>query len=237
MESFQGIGIRFLAGNVSHERTMKRTPQNVFAILAFALLSCCAGNANSEKLTNLFFNYVKGTVEKVPREKAAAIPYPTMGLEFGYTPEVLLVLATATPEELDWYAGEALFVATQHGRVIRTVGLPNDLGGRRATSSLDVAARAISYALDFPDLGIFGAAALCSSVDRGEESVEILGGGIATRHIVEHCTVPTMKWTFDNDYWEDRATRYVWRSRQYIHPKSPPIVLEVFRPEDVTLGE
>jgi hypothetical protein len=89
-----------------------------------------------------------------------------------------------------------------------------------------------SYSLDFPDMGVFGAVAQCTNQDQGEETVTILGGDIATRHVVEHCSVPVMRWSFDNDYWQDPRTGYVWRSRQYVHPKSPPIVLEVFRPED-----
>jgi hypothetical protein len=64
-----------------------------------------------------------------------------------------------------------------------------------------------------------------------EETISILGSAIPAVHIVDHCAVPAMRWNFDNDYWIDKGSGYVWRSSQHIHPKSPPVVLEVFRPE------
>jgi hypothetical protein len=90
--------------------------------------------------------------------------------------------------------------------------------------------------LDFPDLGIFGATAQCSQKDMGDEDVEIFGSRIATRHIVEHCTVEAMRWSFDNEFWKDKTSGYIWRSSQYIHPKSPPLILEVLRPEQNNPG-
>ena len=213
---------------------MKRYSKTIAAVLPVVLLAACASDPVSQKLASLAFSYVRGENVKLPREQIAAIPYATMGLEFGFTPQILLVLGQANSDELDWYAGEELFVATQRGRVLRTAGLPNDLGGRHAVAQRG--AGAVSYTLDFPDMGVFGVAALCASTNRGEESVQILGAAIVTRHVVEHCSVPGLKWVFDNEYWEDPTTGYVWRSRQYVHPKSPPIVLEVFRPEDATPG-
>jgi hypothetical protein len=116
------------------------------------------------------------------------------------------------------------------------VGLPYDLGGLR---ELDPPANAGTaspvaphqYSFDFPERGVFGATAECTQHDSGAASVDILGASVRTRHIVEHCTVPAMRWRFDNEYWVDSQTGFVWRSSQHIHPDSPPVVLEVFRPE------
>ena len=65
----------------------------------------------------------------------------------------------------------------------------------------------------------------------GDDSIEIFGSRIPTRHIVEHCIVQVLRWNFDNEFWQDRTSGYVWRSSQHIHPKSPPLILEVLRPE------
>jgi hypothetical protein len=160
-----------------------------------------------------------------------------MGMELGSSAQALLVLGTITRDELDWFAGEQIFVRTRNGRVIRTAGLPYDLGGLRdlSTNSIPRGSEGSStpqqFSLDFPDLGVFGATAQCSPRDMGDDNVEIFGSRIPTRHIVEHCTVAVMRWNFDNEFWKDRMTGYVWRSSQYIHPKSPPLILEVLRPE------
>jgi hypothetical protein len=206
-----------------------------FAILpAFMLMAC--QDSDIYKVGTVLVASVTDDPEKITRDRAAAVPYASMGLELGSTPELLLVLGTNTAGELDWYAGDQVFVRTRNGRITRTVGLPFDLGGLRELPApkADVKAPiavATQYSLDFPDIGIFGAAANCARRSMADEAVMILGSAIPAVHIVDHCTVSAMRWNFDNEYWIDRGNGYVWRSIQHIHPKSPPVVLEVFRPE------
>jgi hypothetical protein len=205
--------------------------KRVCAILPFLMLASCE-DSDVYKVGTVLVNSVTGEPAKIPREQAAAIPYATMGLELGSTPELLLVLGTNTAGELDWYAGDQVFVRTRNGRITRTVGLPYDLGGSRTVARNATATNAASqYSLDFPDLGVFGAAEQCSSRQAGEETINVLGAPIPARHVVEHCTVADMRWNFDDDFWLDNGSGYIWRSRQYIHPNSPPVILEVFRPE------
>ena len=214
---------------------MAKLMRRLFCILPVLLLMACTSGSDVVRVGKLLLNSV-GPVEKITRERAAATPYATMGLQLGSSPQALLILGTSMGDELDWFAGENVFVATRHGRVIRTAGLPYDLGGIRPLNATvgenrNAGAAPMLSSVDFQDLGVFGATALCSSRNAGDDNVEILGASIATRHIVEHCEVQALRWKFDNDFWEDRSSGYVWRSRQYIHPKSPPIILEVLRPE------
>lgn len=208
----------------------------LFLPLAF-LLAACAGDSDVVQVGNLLLDSFDKSAGKVPRERAAAVPYATMGLELGSSAQALLILGTIAQNELDWFAGEQLFVRTRNGRVIRTAGLPYDLGGLRDLSSNSMlrgtgsSAAPQQFSLDFPDLGVFDATAQCSPKDMGDDNVEIFGSRIPTRHIVEHCTVEALKWNFDNEFWKDRTSGYVWRSSQHIHPKSPPLILEVLRPE------
>ena len=215
-----------------------RRVQRSGSALAALFLAACSVNSDLERVGGFLLNSVTGSNAKVSREQAAAVPYATMGLELGASNQALLILGTTMGDELDWFAGENLFVATKNGRVIRTLGLPYDLGGIQPinTSIVDqnknLPVPVLSFSIDFPDLGIFGATAECSLGNMREESVEILGAPIPTLHVIEHCEVRALKWTFDNDFWKDRTSGYVWRSRQYVHPKSPPIILEVLRPEE-----
>lgn len=212
----------------------------LFLPLLFLLAACA--DSDVVQVGDFVLNSFDKSAQKIPRDRAAAIPYATMGMELGSSAQALLVLGTVAQNELDWFAGEQLFVRTRNGRVIRTAGLPYDLGGLRDLSAdlaLGGAARSSGpqqFSLDFPDLGIFGATAQCSQKDMGDDDVEIFGSRIATRHIVEHCTVEAMRWSFDNEFWKDKASGYVWRSSQYIHPKSPPLTLEVLRPEQNNPG-
>jgi hypothetical protein len=171
---------------------------------------------------------------RVTRERAAEIPYASMGAQLGNGNQGLLVLGTNTGEQAEWYSGDLIMIRTRAGRIVRTAGLPYDLGGAEVRPVTGApAARGATVALfyDFPDLGVFGAPGYCSARDAGPETIEILGTPIATRRVEESCEVESLDWNFQSQYWTDPATRYVWRSRQYIHPRSDPVTLEVFRPE------
>jgi hypothetical protein len=212
-----------------------RQPSMACAV-ALLSLTACSVNSDVEQAGSFVFKSIIGSNSKVSRERAAAVPYATIGLQLGSSDQALLTLGSARGDELQWFAGETLFVATNHGRVMRTLGLPYDLGGIHRLNAFPARENnpemlLTSSSMDFPELGVFGATVQCSRINTGEDNVAILGASIATRHVVENCEVPVLKWKFKNDFWEDRTTGYVWRSRQYIHPKSPPITLEVFRPE------
>lgn len=210
------------------------SPGRILPVLPLVLLAGCE-DSDLGQLAQLAYTSVTATPPKITRNQAAAIPYASMGLELGDTAQVLLVLGTETGNELDWFAGDQVFLRTRNGKIIRTVGLPYDLGGLRqldpapgvAKSASPLAAR---YSFDFPDLGIFDALAQCTTQDAGNATVEVFGSQLPTRHTIEHCSVPDMRWNFDNEYWTDPMTGYVWRSSQHIHPDSPPVVLQVFRP-------
>jgi hypothetical protein len=209
----------------------------LLSLLPALFLGACASNSDIAQVSDFLLTSVVTSNEKIPRERVAAVPFATMGMELGSSAQALLVLGTITQDELDWFAGERVFVRTRSGRVIRTAGLPYDLGGLRDLSTTSMVrgtggnSAPQLFSLDFPDLGVFGATAQCSLRDMGDDSVEIFGSLIPTRHIVQHCTVQALRWNFDNDFWEDRMSGYVWRSSQHIHPKSPPLILEVLRPE------
>ena len=209
--------------------TIKHLPALV--LLTALGLSACDTGGDTYRLGQLALRSVTGQAgAKVPREAAAAIPYATAGLVIGGNDEALLVLGAYTPEQSEWYGGETVMVRTRKGRIVRTAGLPFDLGGLDVVGS--AAPPVLSY--DFPDLGIYSAAGKCTARDAGSETIEILGAALTTHHTVEHCEVAALRWVFDNEFWTDPATAYVWRSKQYIHPKSPVVMLEVLRPETDT---
>ena len=185
----------------------------VLAPIAVMLTGCAGNDPERDMLLSFVQNYLTGTHEKVSVSQAAGVPYASLGLEFGSGPQVLLVLGMGRGGERDWYAGEAIFVRTQAGRVLRTAGFPNDLGGISLAPGVPGQANEIAYTVDLPDMAVFGAAAQCMRTQAGDETLRILETNIATRHIVERCEVPAIDWKFNNDYWVDPADGYVWRTQ------------------------
>jgi hypothetical protein len=126
------LGFQIMASpNERKSRNMKR----FWPVPLVLLLAGCVQDSDVVQAGTFLWNSFDKSAEKIPRERAAAVPYATMGMELGSSAQALLILGTITRDELDWFAGEQVFVRTRNGRVIRTAGLPYDLGGLRDLST------------------------------------------------------------------------------------------------------
>ena len=116
-------------------------PWRLAGTLAALLLAGCGSSGN---FTYREYGKVMGQAlgsmfsrNDVPRETAAAIPYASMGYRIEGGDEAILVLATSSDESQLWTASSHVVLQTNAGRITRTVGLPNDLGGTGAAARHD----------------------------------------------------------------------------------------------------
>jgi hypothetical protein len=65
--------------------------------LVFALAGCAA-DSDGAQLGKLLLNSFDKSADKIPRERAAAVPYATMGMELGSSAQALLILGTITQD-------------------------------------------------------------------------------------------------------------------------------------------
>ena len=142
--------------------------------------------------------------------------------------------------------GEVSFVSADRqtlrlrgGQLAATRGLGTDLVGYRSDPAADPAVRPRPPG-DWPDRvqriyrfsdgmgGEFLRAALCRPRIVGPAEVEIFGRPQALTEIAEPCRTPFH--AFDNRYWVDPDSGYVWRSVQWVGPGVGSITLEVVVP-------
>jgi hypothetical protein len=212
------------------------------ALFASALVLCLAGcsdmgnfsNSNSVKLGELLFHSLAGigSSSSVPRERAAAVPYATLGVRLGSSDESLFVLATKTGDSLVWRGGPQLAITTRNGRVVRTAGFANTLSGvqTRATGASPAADNSAgeTFLYDFGDQSRYGIAVNCTVKNLGSEQITIIGVSIETSHLAEDCVAPQLDWNFRNEYWHD-SNGFVWKSIQYTVPELDAFTLEILR--------
>ena len=201
-----------------------------FVVLALAgsAFGCADGDSDYERFGGLLTNYFHsdpGVQLSVP----ASIPYATMGVNIGSSSQAVFVLATTqTGGDQMWLAGKQAALVTRDGRIVRTSGLDQNLLGRRVLS--EGGERGNLYFYDLSGPKTYNLLVRCSAQDAGVEQISILGAQLNTHHVVEHCEADSVSWAFDNEYWQDPATGFVWRSVQYVHPQQPAIRMDVFRP-------
>jgi hypothetical protein len=208
---------------------------------ATLLLAGCAGGDQqtdwSDYYRVLHQSFSQLGSKAVTRDRAAAVPYASMGYRLNGGPEALVVLGTDNAGEELWTSGAHIVIVTRDGRVIRTVGLPHDLGRWAPATGPSLtppaialgAPQTVTLTADFPDVGSYSSTITCRMAAVGPETVTILGRNIATIRVNENCYSHELKWQFRNSYWVD-AEHFVWRSIQHIHPKGDMLETEVFRP-------
>lgn len=214
---------------------VRRTIAYGAVVLAIALFGCAGQGGDAAKIGGLLFQSFTGGA-MITREQAAEIPYASIGVQLGSSSQGLAVLGKTLGDERYWYSGNRILFVTRGGRVVQTVGLPYDLkhvdvrgpgGGWVAPGT----AAKFTMMFDFDNLQAYNVIANCTDTDRGPETIAILASNIQTRHHVESCEVEQLDWSFDNDFWLDAKTGYVWQSVQDIHPRSSVVTVMVFRPE------
>ncbi|MGD0141739.1 MAG: YjbF family lipoprotein [Rhizomicrobium sp.] len=207
--------------------------------LATTLTACGAVEGDSDilRLGDVLLQQYgfSGGGDSISREKAASVPYASMGARLGSGAEALLVLATSSGDNLNWQAGTHVAISTRDGRIIRTAGLEHNLDGFQgpiadSPSMPPEHGGPYHFLYDMVDMGKYGVFVRCTRHDVGEEQVEIIGVAHDTRHIVENCKAKQLDWRFSNDFWQDAATGFVWKSVQNFRPDMDALTLETLRP-------
>jgi hypothetical protein len=208
--------------------------------LALALAGCeSVGNMSTtdtdmERVGVLLLHAITGigSSESVPRERAAAIPYASLGVRLGSSDESMFVLAGKTGNNLLWMGGTKLALTTRQGRIVSTVGFAHNLSGFQAAlagAAANPAETNRSYLYDFSEHSRYGIVVKCTQQNLGREQIVILGVAHDTTHLAEDCAAPELDWSFRNEFWSD-GPGFVWKSRQYVQPDLDALTLEVLRP-------
>ncbi|HEY1614792.1 MAG TPA: YjbF family lipoprotein [Rhizomicrobium sp.] len=209
----------------------------VAALAGLLGLSGCAGvddptNSDVGKIGALLYQKFSkmGADDSVQRERAAAVPFASMGVRLGSSSESMFVLATRTGDDLHWLGGKKLALTTRRGRIVQTVGFDHNLTGFTGLAPVPGKQTPMStYLLDFAESSVYGVLVSCNPQDIGPESILIIGVAHKTRHVVEDCAASQLDWTFRNEFWADE-TGYVWKSIQYVAPDLDPLTIEALRP-------
>ena len=217
---------------------MRRGARATIVTGLVSLLLGCGTNSDQARYATLAWRLVTGQKAEVSREQAGAIPFASLAVAIGRNDEGLMVLGLDEGERQEWYARTQM-LAMNNGRIVQSEGFPYNLsrlevrrgdGSTIPTGGSPPIGADYSLVADYRDLSLVGAGATCRSTDTGEESIEILGTSLTTRHVVEDCRIALIDWSFENEFWVDPDTGFVWQSSQYVHPKLPRVTFRVLRP-------
>jgi hypothetical protein len=174
----------------------------------------------------------------VDREEIENLPYATTRAKIGRSGWVIMVLGRYEGDRLHWISADKITIVTHGGRVVRTAGLPENLVGTnfmtgdpltRIGEQMAENATA-NRTIDLRPQNLFGISVQANLVVEGTQQIEIADRRYNTIHISEHASVELLDWEFENLFWVDAKTGFVWKSVQHFYPDLPPIELEVLKP-------
>lgn len=205
------------------------------ALAAGCLLGACSIQGSDILSIYRIARYaISGESKTVTLQRAASVPYASMGVRLGNGREAMLILAGDTPGGQLWTSASHIAITTHNGRIIRTAGFEHDLGGyeSRNTSPGKDGGQTLRWQADFPDLKLYSVPIVCQERQTGAETIVILGKDIQVRRVDESCASEggALDWSFKNRYWIDPANGLVWRSIQHVHPQLDAIETEILRP-------
>lgn len=208
---------------------------------ALAIAACSPIQTDTFEIASRFTRTLLGQHQMVTREQAAAVEYASIGVQIGRDDQAMLVLGSDVAGEMSWFSSNKVLIATRNGRIVATAGLTDNLG-RVGTLNASpwtgegnaplVAGQKYKFLYDLPQFQLYSVPIDCeASAAANDETITIMDAEIETRHLTESCESEELGWSFENEFWLDKTTGYVWRSVQTINPKLPPITIEVLRPE------
>jgi hypothetical protein len=149
-----------------------------------------------------------------------------------------MVLGRYERDLLHWISSDKITLVTRDGRLVRTAGLPENLVGTNFVGD-DPLVRAgnkipgqstSSRTIDLRPQNLFGIPVQTTLIVEGPRQIEIVGRHYSTIQIRELASVELLDWEFENLFWVDAQTGFVWKSLQYISPDLPPVEMEILKP-------
>jgi hypothetical protein len=184
-------------------------------------------------------NLVLGPPETpIPRATVATLPYATITAKVGDLPRGLMGLMKIDGSDLYWASSNRIAVVTRRGRLIKTVGLPQDLRDMRVSGDDPLAGaphqlpRPVTYVrqLDLAHPDHFELVVDSELTLIGPRKITILEIEFDTILLQERNSARTLRWRFDNQFWVDPVDGFVWKSAQHIGRDVPVLNIEVAKP-------
>ena len=169
----------------------------------------------------------------ITRELIDNIPYASIRLKIGKGPAGLLILENKERKKNTWLSADQVTIVEREGKIIRTLGLTNNLTSIRPQSvnhvefvkNKDSPIYKSFISLDNPE--VFELELKVKVLNKGLEEIEIVDKKYSLIHFIEEKENRYLRWKSKDHYWVDPEDGFVWKSIQNIAPNIPPILIEV----------
>lgn len=141
--------------------------------------------------------------------------------------DAILILGNVMDRRQYWYGPDGVAIVLESGRIVQTIGLPQNLDGSRVEGANDpfgkglqnvTAATAYQRIDDWSPGYRYGIPARAELKLSGETYIDILGTSHQVLLITEEVSAKAARHRAKNRYWVDPVDGFVWMSEQEVVP-------------------
>lgn len=178
------------------------------------------------------------------------LPYASSYVRIGDGPQIFMVLALVEDGQQKWLSSDKAMLATQHGRVVKTLALPKDNIAKLSTknntnqdplSQLTPQTDIKSYiaksgaedwkaTFDWMPNYRYGYQANITWKYKQEELIKSDAWEKTTHYIIETVSFPTLNEQYQNHFWLDTTTNRVVKSIQQLGPGMDSLEMTILKP-------
>ena len=213
------------------------TRRHILLAGSAALLTGCSVPHTITNLVNVTGLLVLGAPDApFTPDYVKNLPYATLTAKIGRAQRALLVLAEYDGPDLRWVSANDAALVTRNGRLIKTAGLERNLRSTHGLEDDPIANKALNFAgahmrsIDLAPDGPFGVPIGSTFEVLGRESIKILGNSHDTLVVRESNRAQSIRWKFNNTYWLDSQTGFMWKSVQHFDPSTKPVEIQITKP-------
>lgn len=212
-------------------------PSRLLVWSATLLLAGCSTSTH-QTIETLGYVFNKPDDIVLTSSELRSLPYASAYIKVGDLPQALVVLAYVNGPRMSWMSADGVMFVTQHGRLIKTVGLPNDLRYLGSldkdplkTSRLDKTPSMVWYSVaEWSKKYTSGYPLSMHYTQLGNEVLNIMDRPYKTTIVEEHVVTAPNEERWLNHFWIDEQTGQVRKFQQQLGPSLPMIEMTFLKP-------
>lgn len=171
------------------------------------------------------------------KDKINSIPYASAYIKVGDNPQAFVVLAYADKQgNLSWMSADHRMFVTRAGRLIKTIGLDNDLvslsslADEPLTKLTSKDSLTWQFQAEWEKDYVSGYFINSHILKKAKATIDILDEPHQTELFEELISIQHNGYSWENYYWVDQKTGQIVKSKQQLGPDLPVIEITILKP-------
>jgi len=218
-------------------KSTSKTKHCIYIFCCFLVISCAQNPNLVPSSYTTIFSLISDSLfndeSVINTEVIESIPYASALVNFNKSPKSLIILKSKENNTYTWVSADSKVFFTENGRVIGTMGLPNDLYEvirpnikfKEILNKEALLNYVAYYSFKKPTLNNLKVE-ISLKVIRNQK-ITIFKEEKNLVLVEERLINKQINWKRTNRFWVDPNDFFVWKSEQNISPKLPMLTLEI----------